>query len=121
MLSVFRDCHFHGLLEKVDGFCPRRRQWRGFLLQRLPCAVPPAENRKRMRTNRDERVVHFWPFFRVSDCYFGGEGGIRTRVRVISPQTAFEAAPLRPLRYLSEVGSLGEKFGCRSKLTCVSL
>jgi hypothetical protein len=33
----------------------------------------------------------------------GGEGGIRTRVRVISPQTAFEAAPLRPLRYLSEI------------------
>ena len=32
----------------------------------------------------------------------GGEGGIRTRVGVISPQTAFEAAPLRPLRYLSE-------------------
>ena len=31
----------------------------------------------------------------------GGEGGIRTRVGVISPQTAFEAAPLRPLRYLS--------------------
>ena len=34
-----------------------------------------------------------------------GEGGIRTRVGVISPQTAFEAAPLRPLRYLSGVVS----------------
>jgi hypothetical protein len=34
----------------------------------------------------------------------GGEGGIRTRVGVISPQTAFEAAPLRPLRYLSGMG-----------------
>jgi hypothetical protein len=36
----------------------------------------------------------------------GGEGGIRTRVGVISPQTAFEAAPLRPLRYLSGRGSI---------------
>ena len=34
----------------------------------------------------------------------GGEGGIRTRVGVFSPQTAFEAAPLRPLRYLSGGG-----------------
>ncbi len=30
----------------------------------------------------------------------GGEGGIRTPVR-ITPQDAFEAPPLRPLRYLS--------------------
>jgi LSD1 subclass zinc finger protein len=36
----------------------------------------------------------------------GGEGGIRTRVGVFSPQTAFEAAPLRPLRYLSGVVSV---------------
>ena len=35
------------------------------------------------------------------DIMNGGEGGIRTRVGVFSPQTAFEAAPLRPLRYLS--------------------
>ncbi len=31
---------------------------------------------------------------------YGGEGGIRTHVRV-TPQDAFEAPPLRPLRYLS--------------------
>src|SRR5262245_29595299 len=30
----------------------------------------------------------------------GGEGGIRTHVEV-APQPAFEAGPLRPLRYLS--------------------
>jgi hypothetical protein len=34
---------------------------------------------------------------------FGGEGGIRTHVPV-TRQAAFEAAPLRPLRYLSASG-----------------
>jgi hypothetical protein len=43
----------------------------------------------------------------------GGEGGIRTRVGVISPQTAFEAAPLRPLRYLSELV-------CQTKMALIS-
>jgi hypothetical protein len=31
----------------------------------------------------------------------GGGGGIRTHVRVISPQVDFESTPLRPLRYPS--------------------
>ena len=43
----------------------------------------------------------------------GGEGGIRTRVGVFSPQTAFEAAPLRPLRYLSGVVSV-KVAGCQN-------
>jgi hypothetical protein len=36
----------------------------------------------------------------ISIFNFGGEGGIRTHVTLAS-QTAFEAVPLRPLRYLS--------------------
>ena len=36
----------------------------------------------------------------VSYAQGGGEGGIRTHVGV-APQPAFEAGPLRPLRYLS--------------------
>ena len=32
---------------------------------------------------------------------YGGEGGIRTHVGLFRPQPAFEAGPLRPLRYLS--------------------
>jgi hypothetical protein len=47
--------------------------------------------------------LQFFFFLRIRD---GGEGGIRTRVGVFSPQTAFEAAPLRPLRYLSGVVSV---------------
>ena len=38
-------------------------------------------------------------YFYVDDIV-GGEGGIRTHVPV-TRQTAFEAVPLRPLRYLS--------------------
>ena len=54
-----------------------------------------------------ERRMTFANFEMCPAAYFeelredGGEGGIRTRVGVFSPQTAFEAAPLRPLRYLS--------------------
>ena len=36
-----------------------------------------------------------------ADRVIGGEGGIRTHVGLIRPQPAFEAGPLRPLRYLS--------------------
>ena len=38
--------------------------------------------------------------------YYGGEGGIRTHVPV-TRQDAFEAPPLRPLRYLSQVVRAG--------------
>jgi hypothetical protein len=39
------------------------------------------------------------------DFMIGGEGGIRTHVPV-TRQDAFEAPPLRPLRYLSKAGTL---------------
>ena len=51
-------------------------------------------------------VARLCLLFQYKCAVIGGEGGIRTRVGVFSPQTAFEAAPLRPLRYLSGVVSV---------------
>jgi hypothetical protein len=44
--------------------------------------------------------------FPVAQDKDGGEGGIRTPVP-ITRQDAFEAPPLRPLRYLSKFGARG--------------
>ena len=69
----------------------------------------PAKSLKTKDRRADERVLDHptWP---SADCssmqildnerLIGGEGGIRTHVPV-TRQDAFEAPPLRPLRYLS--------------------
>ena len=46
-------------------------------------------------------ALFFENFEADQEGYFGGEGGIRTHVPVISRQPDFESGPLRPLRYLS--------------------
>ncbi len=106
----------------------RRLSWRrpGAPRARVCCARPPrpAGSRSARRMSRATRATHFIRAddrFQVralrlrlpaavgpsSTLYFsnlqgvgGGEGGIRTHVPV-TRQDAFEAPPLRPLRYLS--------------------
>jgi hypothetical protein len=43
-------------------------------------------------------LTKHWP---LTTFIYGGGGGIRTHVGVISPQVDFESTPLRPLRYPS--------------------
>ena len=52
-------------------------------------------------------------FVSIYACLYGGEGGIRTHVPV-TRQDAFEAPPLRPLRYLSGrvMAPVGATHGC---------
>ncbi len=56
----------------------------------------------RQETHRGQAARSSPPFLAGRDSSHGGEGGIRTHVGV-APQPAFEAGPLRPLRYLSSV------------------
>jgi hypothetical protein len=65
---------------------------------RTPLRIP-AGDRSLATHQRDRRYRPAPCPHRVS----GGEGGIRTHVGV-APQPAFEAGPLRPLRYLSDGG-----------------
>ena len=81
------ECYGNWVLRSAFAAAPLRRDNLRRCL-RLACGLPTVARRRRAKV--------------------GGEGGIRTPVPV-TRQDAFEAPPLRPLRYLSIITTLGAK------------
>ena len=64
------------------------------------CSFNHSDTSPRFRDQQNRHLRPAPPRHLTSSRVCGGEGGIRTHVGV-APQPAFEAGPLRPLRYLS--------------------
>ncbi len=81
---------------------PRRRQTSVYRAARTAARTSTERTPKSQRAN-----THTWETRLVAQRKDGGEGGIRTPVP-LTGQDAFEAPPLRPLRYLSAEAGCAE-------------